>query len=301
MQRAVTPADFADATRVVSGVPRRARRLPPLALLYSAAALAAFFALPFLMLLRVSLARRDPSVYQGTGLTLEGYTRLADPLVTNAILNTLGLALVVATIAILIAVPATYLISRMDRRPQVGWLLGLLTTLALSEVLVTFSWQVLLSRRAGLSNILVWLGILEEPLSLSPSYGALVACLVYVVLPFNVLALYPGLSRFDPSYIEAARTLGARPVRALLGIVLPILRGPIAAAYLMTVVIALGAYVAPRILAEPRDWTIGVIITDTAMQGQNLPMAAAIAVLVLVVALGLVAGIGRLGRPRAVT
>lgn len=68
----------------------------------------------------------------------------------------------------------------------------------------------------------------------------------------------------------------------------------------MTVVIALGAYVAPRILAEPRDWTIGVIITDTAMQGQNLPMAAAIAVLVLVVALGLVAGIGRLGRPRAV-
>lgn len=183
MQRVVTPADFVDSTPVGSAVPRRVRRLPPLALLYSAAALAAFFALPFLMLLRVSLARRDPSVYQGTGLTLEGYTRLADPLVTNAILNTLGLALVVATISILIAVPATYLISRMDRRPQVAWLLGLLTTLALSEVLVTFSWQVLLSRRAGLSNILVWLGLFEEPLSLSPSYGALVACLVYVASP----------------------------------------------------------------------------------------------------------------------
>jgi putative spermidine/putrescine transport system permease protein len=298
MQRAVTRAELAGAT--IHPAPAQPRRpwSVPLPLLYSAAALIAFFALPFLMLLRVSLARRDPSVYQGTGLTLEGYARLADPLVTNALLNTLGLALVVASISILVAVPATYLISRMGRRPQVAWLLGLLTTLALSEVLVTFSWQVLLSRRAGLSNILVWLGLLEEPLSLSPSYGALVACLVYVVLPFNVLALYPGLSRLDRSYMEAARTLGARPLRALLGIVLPILRGPIAAAYLMTVVISLGAYVAPRILAEPRDWTIGVIITDTAMQAQNLPMAAAIAVLVLLVALALVATIGRLGRPR---
>lgn len=285
------------AAENVDHVPPMGRsRRAPWPLWVSALAILAFFALPFLLLFRVSFAAMDPAVFQGTGLSLANYAGLLDPMVTGALANTIILALVVASISIVVAVPATALICRMGRRGQIAWLLAFLTTLALSEVLITFSWQVLLSKRAGISNVLVMLGLWEKSESLSPSYGAMVACLVYVVVPFNVLALYPGFSRLDPSYVEAARTMGASPLRAFLQVAVPILRGPILAAFLTTIVLALGAYVTPRILAEPQDWTIGVIINQVALTGQNMPYAAAIAVMVLAITLLLVGATAALGR-----
>ncbi|HZA93129.1 MAG TPA: ABC transporter permease subunit, partial [Gemmatimonadales bacterium] len=138
------------------------------------------------------------------------------------------------------------------------------------------------------------------PVSLAPSYLGVVACIVYVVIPFSILTIYPGMSRLDPSLVEAARMSGARPTRAFLEVVVPVLRKPIASAFLMTVILTLGAYVTPLVLGGPSNWTIGVIITETALSGQNLPMAAAISVFLLVVTGALIGLIGLVGRePRS--
>jgi putative spermidine/putrescine transport system permease protein len=276
--------------------PVAAIRTPPLVLAWPLVALVGFFAVPFFLLLRVSFANRDPAVYQGSGFSFTAYGELAQPMVTDAVLFSVMLALVVATVSAAIALPATYFIARMGRKAQIAWLIGFLSTLALSEVLITFAWQIMLSKRAGISNIWVWLGLLDEPVSLTPSFGAVVACIVYLVIPFNVLTLYPGLSRLDPAYVEASRMLGASPLRAFLTVVVPLLRTPIATAYLMTVVLTLGAYVAPLVLGGPRNWTIGVVISETALSGQNLPMAAAIAVFLLLVTAALIGLIGLAGR-----
>ncbi len=271
-------------------------RAPPLVLAWPIVVLFGFFAIPFVLLLRVSFANRDPAVYQGSGFSFAAYGQLAQPMVTDAVLFSVMLALVVATISVTIALPATWFIARMGRKAQVAWLIGFLSTLALSEVLITFAWQIMLSKRAGISNVWVWLGLLDEPVSLTPSFGAVVACMVYLVIPFNVLTLYPGLSRLDPAYVEAARMLGASALRAFFTVVMPLLRTPIATAYLMTVVLTLGAYVAPLVLGGPRNWTIGVVISETALSGQNLPMAAAIAVFLLLVTAFLIGLIGFAGR-----
>jgi putative spermidine/putrescine transport system permease protein len=266
-----------------------------LAILWPAAMLIGFFAVPFLLLLRASFANVDPTLYQGSGFTLSAYAGLATPLVFDTIASTFLMALIVSAAALAIAVPATWLIARMRRRAQVAWLIGLLSTLALSEVLVTFAWQILLSRRAGVSNVLVWLGFLEEPVSLAPSFLGVVAAIVYFVIPLAILTLFPAMSRLDPSLVEAARMLGARPLRAFLGIALPLLRGPIVTAFTMSMVIALGSYVAPLVLGGPANWTIGVVISETALQGQNLPLASAMAVLLLVIAGALLLLSNRLG------
>jgi putative spermidine/putrescine transport system permease protein len=271
-------------------------KAPPLVLAWPIVVLVGFFAIPFFLLLRVSFANRDPAVYQGSGFSLAAYGQLAQPMVTDAVLFSVMLALVVATISTAIALPATWFIARMGRKAQIAWLIGFLSTLALSEVLITFAWQIMLSKRAGISNIGVWLGLLDGPVSLTPSFGAVVACMVYLVIPFNVLTLYPGLSRLDPAYVEAARMLGASALRAFFTVVTPLLRTPIATAYLMTVVLTLGAYVAPLVLGGPRNWTIGVVISETALSGQNLPMAAAIAVFLLLVTAFLIGLIGLAGR-----
>ncbi len=279
---------------------RTGRTIAPLprlgfSLLWPLLMIVAFFGVPFFLLLRVSLAHRDPAVYQGSGFTMEAYAGLLQPIVLHGVAFSIGLAFTVATISMAIAFPATCFISRMGRRSQIAWLIGFLTTLALSEVLITFSWQIILSKKVGISNIAVLLGLLDKPVSLAPSFLGVVGCLVYVVIPFNVMTLYPGLSRLDPSFMEAAGTLGARPYQAFFNVLVPLMRRPIATAYLTTVVLSIGAYVAPLVLGGPSNWTIGVIISEVAVSGQNLPQAAAISVLLMCVTGALILAIARVG------
>jgi putative spermidine/putrescine transport system permease protein len=271
------------------------RRLPSPVLAWPLVMIVGFFAVPLFLLFRVSVANRDPAVYEGTGFTLSGFGQLAQPMVLNALGFSVFLALLVATISVLIAFPATYFVTRLGRKGQVAWLIGFLSTLALSEVLITFSWQILLSKKAGLSNILVVLGFFEKTVSFAPSFWAVVVCMVYLVIPFNFITLYPGLSRIDASYMEAARTLGARPARAFFTVLMPLMRKPLATAFLTTVVMTIGAYIVPVVLGGPSNWTVGVVISEVAMTGQNLPLAAAIAILLMLIAGGMALSINKLG------
>lgn len=257
-------------------------------LVWPAAVLTAAFALPALLLLRVGFARHDASGLWSGGFTLQPYARWFDAETGGALLASVEFALACACVCVAAGFPLAYAITRMGRRAQVAWLVLLLSTLTLSEVLITFSWQVMLSKRVGLSYLLVWFGWMDEPDSLTPSAGAVVGCLVYLILPFTVLTLYPGLSRLDRSLVEAARTLGASPARAFLTVVVPAARGSIVSAFILASVLAIGSYVAPLVLGPTQDWTLAILIAHTALGGQDMPGAVALAMLLLAATVGLV-------------
>jgi putative spermidine/putrescine transport system permease protein len=139
----------------------------------------------------------------------------------------------------------------------------------------------MLSKRIGLSNLFVALGLMDAPESLTPSGGAVIACLVYLVLPFTVLTLFPVLSRLDRDLIEAARTLGASPLRAFASVVVPMTKGPAMIAFVMAMVLTVGAYVPPLVLGRPQSWPMAVLIGSTALAGHDLPRAAAMSILLL--------------------
>ena len=80
-------------------------------------------------------------------------------------------------------------------------------------MIVAFTWYVLLGRASGVSNILVWLGLMDEPVAYAPSFVAVLLGLCYIAFPYCVLTLYPQLSRLDREITEAAQTLGASPWR----------------------------------------------------------------------------------------
>ena len=269
-----------------------------LALAWPAVLLAGAFAIPALLLLRVGFSKHDASGLWSGGFTLASYAQLLDRVVAGALTVSVMQALACATLCVVIGFPLAYAITRMGRRAQVAWLILLLSTLTLSEVLITFSWQVMLSKRVGLSTVFVWLGWMDEPDSLAPSVGAVIACLVYLVLPFTVLTLYPSLSRLDRDLVQAARTLGASPLRAFTSVVVPATRGPIVSAFVLAVVLTLGSYVAPLVLGPARDWTLAILITRTALGGQDLPGAVALAMLLLTATLGLGLVASRFGRVR---
>ena len=88
---------------------------------------------------------------------LESYGRFLSAFFGGVLSFSLGLAACVALICVVVGFPFTYELARAKRWVQVSWLVALLSVLSLSEVIIGFAWSTLLSRTAGISNLLVWL------------------------------------------------------------------------------------------------------------------------------------------------
>lgn len=257
-------------------------------LFFPAVMLTVFFVVPFSIMVAVSFFKRDPSGFYKPDFVLDNYARFLSPFFGGVLGFSLMLAVAVAIACVVIAFPFTYLLTKSARRVQTVWLVGLLSILSLSEVIIGFAWSTLFSRTAGISNLLVAAGLMAEPRALLPGFGAVLTGMVYQALPYTILVLYPALVRLDPTLLEAARTLGASPARAFLNVVVPALRNTIVATLIMVFVFALGSYLLPQILGRPQHWTLSVLITDQAIYQSNMPFAAAMAVFLVLMSLALV-------------
>lgn len=266
--------------------PRRAADYGPIA--FPAVMLLLFFAVPFGLMIAVSFFQRIEGGFYEPAFVWSNYARFLSVFFGRVLSFSMMLAAGVAVLSVALAFPFTFLLTRLRRRTQVLWLVFLLSVLSLSEVIIGFAWATLLSANAGISNLLVMVGLLDAPTSLSPSLGAVLTGIVYQAFPYTVLVLYPALSRLDPTLTEAARTLGASPLNSFFTVVVPALRNTIVATLIMVFVFALGCYLLPQLLGRPQHWTLSVLITDQALFQANMPFAAAMAVFLVLVSLGLV-------------
>lgn len=229
-----------------------------------------------------------PGGYYEAGFELTHFKRLLRATYLDIALFSISLSAGVAFVCLLIGFPFTYFVTRLKRRGQIIWLVYILAQLSLSEVLIAFGWQILLSKTAGIGNIFVWMGLAEKSFAMYPGFGAVFVSLVYLVLPFTFLLLYPTISRLDSEVVEASRTLGASPIKTFFLVVLPILRAPLVATGITMFVFTLGAVLTPQVLGKPSHWTLSVHITDQAIFQSNLPFASALAILLLFISVSLV-------------
>ena len=258
-------------------------------LVFPAGMLTVFFVVPFATMIAVSFFQRDQAGFYTPDFVFDNYARFLSLFFGKVLAFSLFLAVAVAVCCVVLALPFTYLLSRARRRTQIVWLVALLSVLSLSEVIIGFAWSTLFSRTAGITNLFVAIGLMDQPVALNPSFGAVLTAMVYQALPYTVLILYPALVRLDPTLTEAARTLGASPVKAFFTVVVPALKNTIVATLIMVFIFALGSYLLPQILGRPQHWTLSVLITDQAIYQSNMPFGAAMAIFLVLVTLGFVA------------
>jgi putative spermidine/putrescine transport system permease protein len=258
-------------------------------LFFPAAMLIVFFVVPFGTMIAVSFFQRQQGGFYTPAFVFDNYARFLSVFFGGVLGFSLMLAITVSICCVVLALPFTYLLTRMTRKAQIVWLIALLSVLSLSEVIIGFAWSTLFSRTAGITNLFASLGLMKEAMALTPSFGAVLTGMVYQAFPYTVLVLYPALVRLDPTLTEAARTLGASPLKAFFTVVVPALRTTIVATLIMVFIFALGSYLLPQLLGRPQHWTLSVLITDQAIYQSNMPFAAAMAVFLVLVTLGLVA------------
>ena len=256
--------------------------------IYPTVMLGVFFAVPFAIMAVVSFFHRVQGGTYEPAFELANYAHFLMPL----FLRSLGVSLLIAGLSAVICVSIgflfTYLVTRLSRSCQIVIVIFLLCVLTLSEVILGFSWSVLLSRTAGFPRYLQELGLVERPAAWFPGFGAVLVGMVYIALPYAIFMMYPSVSRLNREVVEAAMTLGASPARAFLTVVIPVLKPTIVACVILVFVFTLGAYILPQMLGRPSEWTLSVLITDQAIFKANIPFAAAMANFLIVACLLLI-------------
>jgi putative spermidine/putrescine transport system permease protein len=252
------------------------------------AVLVVFFVIPFAIMVATSFYHRIEGGFYEPAFELDSWARLLQRVFLERAAFSIGISLLAGALCIALAFPFTFFLTRMRRRPHVALLILVLSALSLSEVIVGFTWSVLLGRAAGISNILVWVGLMDEAVAYQPSFVAVLLGMSYIAFPYCVLTLYPSLTRLDREVTEAAQTMGASPWRTFWTVVVPISRPIIVAGFLLVFVFTLGSYLIAAILGRPEHWTLSVFISDQASFNANVPFAAAMAIFLTVLSLAIV-------------
>ena len=125
------------------------------------------------------------------------------------------------------------------------------------------------------------LGVIDQPMELLYTNAAVYIGIVYNYLPFMILPLTATLMRLDFKLLEAAADLGARPWQAFLRVTLPLSMPGIIAGALLVFIPAVGEFVIPDILGGPDALTIGRVLWTEFFTNRDWPLAAAVAVAML--------------------
>jgi len=255
--------------------------------------LAAFFLLPFVIVLAISLVPATDgqppfaSPLVAANLTLDGYRLLAgDDLYAIAFLNSARIAATSTLLALLIGYPMAYAITRAPAAWRGPLLLLVILPFWTSFLIRVYAWMVLLRPTGLINSALLALGVIHEPLPLIANEFAVHLGIVYSYLPFMVLPLYAALERLDPSLLEAAFDLGCRPSRAFWRITVPLSAPGIAAGCLLVFIPAVGEFVIPDLLGGPSTPMIGRVLWTEFFANRDWPTASAVAVALLVVLVG---------------
>jgi len=214
----------------------------------------------------------------------------------EVIARTFYISLAVTLICLALGYPLAYLISTLP--PQRAGLLLILVLLPFwtSLLVRTTAWVVVLQGEGVVNTFLGWLGLIdkEHPLPLIHNRVGVLIAMTHILLPFMILPIYSVMKSIPPSYMRAASSLGASPVRAFLRVYVPLSLPGVSAGCLLVFILALGYYITPALVGGPHDQMLSYFIAYFANQVTNWGMAAGLSAILLGLVLVLYAVYSRL-------
>jgi putrescine transport system permease protein len=269
--------------------------------------LIAFFLVPFLIVLKISLSEtaiaQPPYIpvldlaagWQGlkdflAGLSFSNYLTLAgDDLYAFSYLKSLEVAALSTAILVLCGFPLAYAMARAPRRAR-----ALLVTLIVlpfwtSFLIRVYAWINILQRDGLLNQALLWLGLLDQPTTWLATDTAVYIGLVYSYLPFMVLPLYASLEKLDQTLLEAAADLGCPRWKTFFVVTVPLALPGLGAGALLCFIPIVGEFVVPDLLGGSDTTMIGQTLWTEFFANKDWPVASAVAVVLVVLLVGPIA------------
>jgi ABC-type spermidine/putrescine transport system permease subunit I len=197
---------------------------------------------------------------------------------------TVRISLIVTVVSLVLGYPVAYVLARVDRAKSNLLMILVLVPFWTSILVRTYAWMVLLGQQGIINQLLLSLGVIDEPVRLLNTTFAVYVAMVHVLLPFMILPLYGVMRGIDENLLRAAQGLGARPINVFRQVVLPLSLPGVSAGCLLVFILALGFFITPALVGGPQDLMIAVLIQQQ-VDLFNWPLASALAVVLLAAAL----------------
>ena len=256
-----------------------------------------FFLAPFLIVLKISLAEAtiasppflpmletiDEGIIQ-VKLVFENFIYLwEDDLYFKTYLNSVKISSISTVFCLLIGYPMAYAIVRASPTYKNLLLMLIILPFWTSFLLRVYAWMGLLADQGTINNLLIFLGIIDEPIRLLYTPFAVYVGIVYTYLPFMILPLYANMEKLDLTLREAAADLGAKPAMTFLTVTLPLTIPGIIAGSLLVFIPATGEFVIPSLLGGGNVLMIGHLLYNEFAANIDWPVASAVAIALLIV------------------
>jgi putrescine transport system permease protein len=261
-----------------------------------------FFLLPFLILLYISFVDQGDSIHPFkplwdpiTGilsLKYENYWsifrdteggELFKTIYIEAYLRSIWYALLTALLCLIVGYPFAYFIARSAPSVRPALLMMVMLPFWTSFLLRVYAWKGILADQGVINQLLMGMGIIEEPIQMLYTQVSMLVGMTYVYLPFMILPLYANLVKMDFRLLEAAYDLGASPFKAFWLVTVPLSKAGIIAGFMLVFIPAVGEFVIPSLLGGPENIMIGRVVWDEMFTSNNWPRASALAVVMILI------------------
>ncbi len=256
-----------------------------------------FFLAPFFIVLKISMSGFavasppfqpmiewvDDGIVQ-IKLVFENFTYLwEDDLYLNTYINSVKISGISTVLCLLIGYPMAYAIVRASHTYKHILLMLIILPFWTSFLLRVYAWMGLLADQGTINSLLIYLGIIDDPIRLLYTPFAVYIGIVYTYLPFMILPLYANMEKLDASLREVAADLGAKPSTTFLTVTLPLTIPGIIAGSLLVFIPATGEFVIPDLLGGGNVLMIGRLLYNEFTANHDWPIASAVAIILLIV------------------
>ncbi len=205
-----------------------------------------------------------------------------DRLYIDVFMRTMWVSLLVTLLSLAIGYPLSFWLAHLPAKTSNLMMVLVLLPFWTSLLVRTTAWVVLLQKEGVVNSILMAVGLIDDPMNLIFNRLGVVIAMTHILLPFMILPLYSVMRQIPPSYVRAARSLGAGPFTAFWRVYFPQSLAGISAGVLLVFILALGYYITPALVGGAGDQMMSYFIADHLTRSLNWGLASALGGLLLV-------------------
>lgn len=251
--------------------------------------LGVFMVIPMLIVVGMSFMGRNEVGGVVVDFNLASYTRFFDPLYLGIYWDTIVLSVLTTVICLLLSYPLAYYIANSGPKRQTWGLILVTIPFWINFLIRTYAWVLLLRTQGIVNNLLIDVGLIQEPLQMLYTRGAVLLGMVYTFIPFMVLPIYVALEQMDKKLLEAASDLGASPWRAFWHITLPQTKSGIMTGSVLVYVSTTGMFVVTDILGGAKSAMISNVIQAQFSGARDWPFGSALSIIFVITSLIMIA------------
>ncbi|MEG1777845.1 MAG: ABC transporter permease, partial [Angelakisella sp.] len=240
-------------------------------------------------ILVLSFLRKDILWGVTSEFTLDNYKKMLDPVYLKTFRDSLILAFSTTLLTVLMGYPFGYFMGRLLPKRRKMVMLLVVVPFWTNALVRIYGWMILLRSSGVVNKLLLATGLIDVPLKILYTYGAVLIGMVYSLLPFMILPVYSSVEKMDWSLVDAARDLGASRFIAFMTVTLKLTLPGLLSGFVLVFVPSIGLFFISDLLGGGKIMLVGNLIKNQLLQARDWPFGAALSVIMMVMTIGIIA------------